>query len=133
VKATGTAPLKYQWQCNSNILPSATNAVLMLTGVAPNQTGHYSVTVANIVGTTNTVAALTVYSTAAPSVATTTPPSRGQFALTINGMTGHEYVVQVSTNLVNWVSVVTNNPPFTFVDTNAGQFKQRFYRSFYLY
>jgi len=132
VAATGTAPLKYQWLCNSNILPSATNAVLKLTGVAANQTGQYRVTVSNILGVTNTAAALTVYSNVAPALASATAPLKGQFAVTVNGVTGYKYVVQVSTNMVNWTSVQTNTPPFTFVDTNAGQFKQRFYRSYYL-
>jgi hypothetical protein len=132
VTATGTAPLIYRWQCNSNILPSATNAVLKLTGVTANQAGQYCVTVSNIAGTTNTAAALTVNPTTAATLATVAPPSQGQFALTVNGVTGYKYVVQVSTNLVTWVSVMTNIAPFTFVDTNASQFKQRFYRSFYL-
>ena len=132
VAATGTSPLTYQWQCNSSPLPSATNAVLKLTGVTANQAGHYSVTVANVLGATNTTAALTVYPTAAATMATATPPSRGQFAMTINGVTGYKYGVQVSTDLINWTSVQTNTAPFTFVDTNASHFSRRFYRSVYL-
>jgi len=70
--------------------------------------------------------------TAAATLAAVAPPSRGQFALTVNGTTGCTYVVQASTDMVNWTSVQTNTAPFTFVETNASQFKQRFYRSFYL-
>jgi hypothetical protein len=132
VAATGTAPLTYQWQCNSNILPSATNAVLQLTGISAKQAGQYRVVVSNVLGATNTTAALTVYSSTAPALATVTPPSRGQFALTVNGVTGYKYVVQASTNMVSWATILTNTAPFTFVDTNASQFKQRFYRSYYL-
>jgi hypothetical protein len=33
---------------------------------------------------------------------------------------------------VNWVSVQTNTPPFTYVDTEAGQFNQRYYRAVYI-
>ena len=132
VAATGTAPLAYQWQCNSNILPSATNAVLQLTGITAKQAGQYRVVVSNVLGATNTTAALTVYSSTAPALETTTPPSRGQFALTVNGVPGYKYVVQASTNMASWASILTNTAPFTFVDTNASQFKQRFYRSFYL-
>jgi hypothetical protein len=131
VTATGTSPLTYQWECNSTPLPSATNAVLKLAGITANQAGHYSVTVANILGTTNTAAALSVYPTAAATMATATAPSRGQFAMNINGVPGYKYVVQVSTNMVNWTSVQTNTAPFTFVDSNASHFRQRFYRSFY--
>jgi hypothetical protein len=37
-----------------------------------------------------------------------------------------------STNLINWADISTNTPlamPFTFSDTNAGNFKRRFYRA----
>jgi hypothetical protein len=56
---------------------------------------------------------------------------RGQFALTVAGATGHRYVVEASTDLMHWVPVQTNTAPFRFVDTNASQFVQRFYRSVY--
>ena len=55
----------------------------------------------------------------------------GQYALIVAGVPGYNYVVQASTDLVNWVPVQTNTAPFTFVDTNASQFGQRFYRSVY--
>ena len=72
---------------------------------------------------------LTVYSTTA---ATLTPAfhASGQFALNISGVPKYQYVVQASTNLVDWVSVQTNTAPFTFVDSNASEFSQRFYRTF---
>ena len=40
-------------------------------------------------------------------------------------------MVQATTNLnmTAWVSLATNLAPFVFTDTNAGSFKQRFYRS----
>jgi hypothetical protein len=55
----------------------------------------------------------------------------GQFALTVAGASGHQYVVEASTDLMHWVPVQTNTAPFIFVDTNASQFGQRFYRSVY--
>ncbi len=56
----------------------------------------------------------------------------GQFHFTVTGATGAKYVVQASTNLTGWISLTTNTAPFTFVDPAAGNFKQRFYRAFYL-
>lgn len=44
------------------------------------------------------------------------------------GASGVQYIVQASSNLVNWVSLQTNTAPFTYVDTNSSQFNQRFYR-----
>jgi hypothetical protein len=53
----------------------------------------------------------------------------GQFALTVSSSSDQECIIQASTNLVNWIPVWTNTPPFTYTDINAGQFSQRFYRS----
>ena len=62
--------------------------------------------------------------------------ANGQYALTVAGAPGYEtaasgttYVIEASTNLVNWIPVHTNTAPFTFVDADAGQFSQRFYRA----
>jgi Immunoglobulin domain len=129
VTASGTGPLTYQWMYNANNIAAATNAVLTLSNVTAAQAGTYYVNVSNSAGSTNSVmVSLTVYSTMA---ATLVPASHliGQFALNISGVTNYPYVVQASTNLVDWVSVQTNTAPFTFVDSNASQFSQRFYRA----
>jgi len=64
-----------------------------------------------------------------PAILTPVPCVTGQFALCISGITNYQCVVQASTNLKDWVSVQTNTAPFTFVDSNASQFSQRFYRT----
>jgi len=58
--------------------------------------------------------------------------SNGQFSLTVTGTSGFNYVVQASSNMTDWASIQTNASPFTFVDPDAGQFNQRFYRAIYL-
>ena len=55
--------------------------------------------------------------------------SRSGFSFNVNGVSGSTYVVQGSTDLVNWVPLETNTAPFTFMDSQANQFNQRFYRS----
>ena len=50
---------------------------------------------------------------------------------TVTGQSGQEYIIQASTNLVNWVDVYTNpdyTAPFNFVDPNATNYTSRFYR-----
>jgi len=132
VTATGTGPLTYQWMQNASSLASATNAVLTLNNVTTAQGGTYYVTVSNSAGSTNSATAnLVVYPTTAATLAPASAVN-GQFALSVSGVPNYQYVVQASTNLVNWVAVQTNTAPFTFVDANASQFKQRFYRSYYL-
>jgi hypothetical protein len=54
-----------------------------------------------------------------------------QFSLTVNGQTGPDYIVLVSTNLVDWTPVFTNSSPttpFSWTDPNSGLFPVRFYR-----
>jgi len=128
VAATGTAPLRYQWKFNKANLTMATNATLTFGSITTNQAGTYSVMVSNEAGSTNSTASLTVYATTTATLASAAHDS-GQFALTVLGVSGCQYVVQASTNLVNWVPVQTNVAPFTFVDTNASRFARRFYRS----
>jgi hypothetical protein len=130
IAATGTAPLKYQWKFNGANLASATNAALTLSNVTTNQTGTYSVAVSNTAGSTNSTATLMVYATASSTLASAAH-ANGQFALTVSGVSGCQYVVLASTNMVNWVPLQTNTAPFTFVDANASQFGRRFYRSVY--
>jgi len=64
----------------------------------------------------------------------TTMGSNGTVALTLQQATpGASYAIQVSTNLINWVSLATNvagvDGVLQFNDTNAGGFTQRFYRA----
>jgi uncharacterized delta-60 repeat protein len=54
--------------------------------------------------------------------------SNGTFRLTITGPI-YSTIIQASTNLINWVPVYTNTPPFTFTDTNASSYPYRFYRA----
>ena len=58
--------------------------------------------------------------------------SAGQFSFTVSGDAGQQYVVQASTNMLDWVSLQTNAAPFLFTDNDAAGFNQRFYRAFYL-
>ena len=76
VTATGTAPLRYQWQRNTVNLAGATNRVLTLTGVTSANAGTYRVLVSNSAGSvTSTPATLTVTT---PSVTVRlTSPSNG--------------------------------------------------------
>lgn len=65
---------------------------------------------------------------AAPAM-TALNSASGQFSFGVTGTAGAQYVVQASTNLVDWVSVETNTAPFTFADPNTASYKQRFFRT----
>jgi hypothetical protein len=134
-KNIGIGKLSYQWRFNGIILASATNSTLTLSNVTTSQTGIYSVTATLtpllvLQSSTSQAALLTVYATAAAKLIPASQVS-SQYAVAVAGVPGFKYVVQASTNLINWVPLQTNTAPFTFVDANAGNFRQRFYRSIY--
>lgn len=132
VNASSASVLAYQWQFNSANLSMANDATLTLKSVSTSQSGAYRVIVSNESG--NTVSSpmiLTVYPTAAATLAATAHPE-GQFNFSVNGVPGYQYEVQASTNLADWIPLHTNAAPFVFIDSNAGKFKQRFYRALYV-
>jgi hypothetical protein len=122
--------LTYQWKFNGSNLPAATGSALALDKINPGQAGAYSVTADHSGEFTISSATLTVNAT----TSTLAPAAHvsGQYALTVAGVTGLKFVVQASTNLIDWIPVQTNTAPFTFVDVNAAKYRQRFYRSVYI-
>jgi alpha-tubulin suppressor-like RCC1 family protein len=128
--ATGSPPLSYQWFFNeTNPLGWAAANALVLTNVRFADAGLYSALVTNVAGSaTSTLAALTVL--APPGLLNMPqyfPP--GVFEVSVAGMFGSNYVVEASTNLLDWVPLETNTSPFTFTDTNALNLPLRFYRA----
>jgi hypothetical protein len=131
VSATGSGPLTYQWLFNGSNIVSATNSILSLNSVTLIQAGTYFVVVTNNFGSA-TSAPVNLTISLAVAVLTPVVPVNGQFALSIIGQPGYQYVVQASTNLVNWISIATNISPFNFVDADTSRFAQRFYRTYFL-
>jgi hypothetical protein len=57
--------------------------------------------------------------------------NNGQLTFQVNGQTGPDYAVDISTNLVDWSTLfITNSPrmPFSWTDTNAAMLPMQFYR-----
>jgi hypothetical protein len=56
--------------------------------------------------------------------------TNGQFAFTLTGTTGSQYIVEATTNLNPplWIPLATNPAPFQFTDTNFNLSNHRFYR-----
>ncbi len=53
----------------------------------------------------------------------------GSFEFTVSGISGASYIIETSTNLVNWAPVETNAAPFLFLDANVTQYACRFFRA----
>ncbi|HTR41016.1 MAG TPA: immunoglobulin domain-containing protein [Pseudomonadales bacterium] len=132
VLAGGTANLGYQWYFNTNTpVPNANSSILTLTNVQSASAGVYTVVVTNIAGTvTSTNATLAISGGSSQPQVSGLVYANGIFSLTVSGGSGSSFIVQGSTNLVDWINLYTNfSPtPFTWSDSNADNFSQQFYR-----
>jgi uncharacterized repeat protein (TIGR01451 family) len=124
-------------QLTWNVGPLATNAGAQLTlMLKPNSTGSY-VNSAIVSAVTPDPNPDDDSASATVAVAVPNPPHVGggvfiasgkQFQLSITG-SALPTIIQASTNLVNWVPVWTNTPPFTFTDLISSPYPDRFYRA----
>jgi hypothetical protein len=131
IGAAGYGALSYQWSFNGTNIDAATNNLLSLTNLQVGQSGIYSLTVADAIDT-NTADVIDLVITnipQAPVMDSFALPSPNQLQFTIHGVPGWNYVVQSSTDLVTWDSIMTNVSPFDFADTNIMNSPQRFYRA----
>jgi hypothetical protein len=108
---------------SSNAPVAAGSYLVVGTIVDPNYQGSATNTL-SINSVTPTI------TTPQPATLTSAACSGGQFSFTVSEIPGQMYVVQASTNLLDWVSVLSNTAPFVFVDSNTAGFNQRFYRAF---
>lgn len=133
VIATGGEPMHYQWRLNGVEVTGATNSVLILNNVAPAQAGAYSVVVSNAYGMTTSASANLSVTVPAPSqLAAIGLQTNGEFRLTLTGTPGVRYVIEASTNLLQWLELstpATTNGSLTFSDPAAGGLTGRFYRA----
>ena len=105
---------------------------LTLTNVDLSDAGSYSVLILTPYGYVfSSDALLSVYATAAATLGGGAFSGDNQFQFQIAGVPGFNYAVQGSTNLIDWISLITNTAPFVFADTNAAGFPQQFYRAIY--
>ena len=110
---------------------NTTNAVI--SGLDPGTTYYFAATTLDSAGNESGFSNEASYAMpVTPAALASAARSGGRFSFTVTGDAGQPYVVQASTNLLDWVSLQTNTAPFLFMDTNAAGFDQRFYRVFYL-
>lgn len=133
VLATGSAPLSYQWRFNASNLSGATSSTLTLTNVQPANAGDYDVLVTNPAGSLASAPAHLTVTSGSFQFASANVLSNGWVLLIFSGSAGTQYVIEASTNLVNWTPIVVlpgTNGPLPFVDTNAPSFSSRYYRAY---
>jgi hypothetical protein len=145
VPVIGAGPFTYQWQfqgpsiigvTNSlevTTIPGATNTSLTLTNLQVLDSGLYFARITNPAGFADSGAFLAVYS---PVATLTAKPlsTNGVFQFFIRGAPapGYSYVIESSTNLMDWSPIATWVSWVWFTDTNAAAFPQRFYRAVFV-
>jgi uncharacterized repeat protein (TIGR03803 family) len=129
VTANGAPPPDYQWMFGGNAVGSNSTALSITNFQSTNQ-GTYNVVVSNSLGAVTSSNALLLLDAplrlGAPSL------NGGTFQLQLIGVAGGNYVLQESSDLLNWTPLLTNDALNGFLnlsDTNAGTFDHRFYRS----
>ena len=131
VAASGTRPLSYRWQFNGTELEGALAKTLTLTNVQPERAGSYSVVVSNGWGSaTSVLATLTVLHY--PVLLDARMVTNGAFGFTLSGDAGRSYVIEVSTNLLEWTPLSTLSNAVgqvDFTDLAPVGSESRFYRA----
>ena len=116
VAATGTAPLSYQWQNSGGPIAGATTSSLALSNVQLTDSGTYSVTISNLIGSTNSSATLTVLTppgiTVPPVAVTTNLGGAASFSAGVSGSPTLFYQWRLNgTNLANGARLTGANTP----------------------
>ncbi|MFN7139510.1 MAG: immunoglobulin domain-containing protein, partial [Limisphaerales bacterium] len=133
VAAEGTQPLFYQWRFNGSPIAGETQASFTLPNVQPEHAGNYSVVVTNVAGSvTSDIAVLSVEQSPL-RFSTISINEENQPSLTVSGAPGTAFSIQVSSNLVNWITVtnlvIGEGDLEEFVDEVTTTNTQRFYRA----
>ena len=135
VVATGTPPLFYQWYFNDLPLANATNSSLAISNAQPSDAGEYFVEVLNAAGSAiSSNALLTVLVPQPARFEGISPLPDGRMRLVWRGEPGLSYWVQAATNVDFQVwtllgPISGSNGWFEFVDADATNLLQRFYRT----
>ena len=133
ITTMGTTPLRYQWSRNNANIAAATNRVLTIAGVQATNIGDYALMATNSFGSATSQVARLIYTGFTPPNFTGVPGlSNGVFRALLTGATGAVIRVESSTNLLNWLPLLTftnTTGALTVTDTNTPARSRNFYRA----
>ena len=123
------SPLAYQWRFNGVNIAGATTSSYTKSNLLAASAGNYSVVITNLAGIATSInAPLTVTQL---QMAQPTFTTNHQFQITATGAPGGGYTLQTSSNLVDWLPLVTlvnTNGTIQYLDTANTNRPQLFYR-----
>jgi hypothetical protein len=126
-----TNALGFQWQFNGTNLPAKTNQTLVIASAGWADAGQYRVAIQTSGGLVlSPVANLVVVSQQPQLLAL--PLTNGLFSLQVEGGISPGLIIQASTNLRDWVAVMTNNTTnasLIYRELETGRYRCRFYRT----
>lgn len=131
VSATGDPAPTYQWYFNSAAISGAVSNSLEIDNFQATNEGDYYVVISNEFESV-TSAPAQLYVSEPLRLANPYVDSNGSFWVSVVGPAGTNFVVDGSTDLLNWTSLATNTAPYgvvPFTDTNESGAPQRFYRA----
>jgi hypothetical protein len=132
VRARSRVPTAYQWRWNGMELAGATNATLVIPVFQSANAGSYSCVVSNFAGVVASAEAVLSVENVEALRLLGRHLATGAFSVSISGNAASNAVLQVSTDLVNWLPIFTNlksAAEIEFVDPGATPYPWRFYRA----
>ncbi|PYI85813.1 MAG: hypothetical protein DME26_10145 [Verrucomicrobia bacterium] len=112
--ATGSLPLKYQWQKNGTNVPAGTNFTLTIINLQPGDSGDYALVVTNTAGmVTSDPASLSVSNVTKPIITqqprsrTVLPGTTAIFSVTAAGSTTFDYQWQFNGQIITGATNAT--------------------------
>lgn len=126
----GSPTLRHQWQHNHQDIANATNTSLTISSFQSGDEGDYRLVVTNSFGSVVSTDAR-VMSGSVPRLNSPATRADHSFEFQFIGLANTNYIVQDSTNLVDWETLgglTSTNGYIDFVDTNATNFNVRYYR-----
>jgi Immunoglobulin domain len=135
--ATGSPPLSYRWEKDGYAIAGETSSSLLLSDTQQSDSGTYTVSISNAVGSVPSRSAVLTITPSSKVVSAISPESLvhladGEFRFGCTSPNWRRFVFETSFDLLSWVPFSTNtlvDGSIVVFDTQATNCNARFYRT----